>query len=350
MSEEISSQKGISNESTRFGHPREAALWREPPLGPREAFLLAHDRILSLAEIARRPGIVAVAVTPEGRVADAAIVEDGRALIVGRHSRCGLRLSSPRMALRQLVVLARREREAMVTRVWDLDTGTPFVTEDGQPNAAVFADGPLYFTLHGYAVWLVPSALAAGWSGSASQTWESLPARVFVDRRPPDSALRAAGPRSDAALHIHGAMAPLFGGGAGTRTRLDEEISHVTGVGAALVLGDPDDVEIGWGSLRLQLRGRRRRHEVSAERLERGVLIGRYERCGVEITSEPEISRVHALLVKIGAEVWVIDTGSTNGIWRGTEPVEAEPLRDNDAVRLGRAVTLTWTRRELPEA
>lgn len=347
MSEEITSQKGIQNDSTRVGHLREAALWREPPLGPREAFLLAHDRIRGLAEIARRPGIVAVAVTPEGRVADAALVKDGRALIVGRHSRCGLRLGSPRMALRQLVVLARKEGEAMVTRVWDLDTGTPFLTEDGQPNAAVIADGPLYFTLHGYAVWLVPSALAAGWSGRASQAWESLPSRVFIDRRSPGgSAGRAAGPRSDAALHIQGAHAPLFG----SRTKLDEEISHVTGVGAALVLGDPDNFEIGWGALRLQLRGRRRRHEVSAERLERGVLIGRYERCGVEITSEPEISRVHALLVKIGAEVWIIDTGSTNGIWRGVEPVEAEPLRDVDAVRLGRAVTLTWTRRELPEA
>ena len=348
MSREITTPKGLSDVSTRFGHLGEASLERDPPLGPRESFLIAHDRIQTLAEIARRPSVVAAAVTPSGRLLDAALIEDGRALTLGRHSRCGLRLPSSRAALRQITVLARREGDAMITRAWDLDTGAPFLTEDGQQNAAVIADGPLYFSVHGYAIWLVPSAMAAAWSGGARAVWDSLPGRVFVDRRPPAEAVRgrsADSPREAPERDLN--VARWY---AVPRTRIDDEISHVTGVGAALVLGDPDDVEVSWGALRLEHRGRKQRHEVSAERLERGVLIGRYERCGLEIRAEPEISRVHALLVKIGVDVWAIDTASTNGVWRGGAAVEAEVLRDLDALRLGKAVSVGWVRREIPDA
>ncbi|EYF08351.1 FHA domain-containing protein [Chondromyces apiculatus] len=337
MSHEISRHRGSRDDSTPLGRSRHVPLRHDPPLAPRNAFLVAHDRLQVLAQIARGPAVVAVAVAPDGRVVDSALVEDGRALLMGRHSRCGLRLSSPMAALRQLAVLVRKEENAMVTRVWDLDTGVPFITEDGQRNAAVIADGPLYFSVHGYGIWLVPADLSAGWSGRAQDTWEALPGRVFVDRRPPGRGTQAPGEAS-------ARFSP------GSTPHNAEEISHVTGVGAPLVLGDPDSIEIGWGTLRLSHRGRRLRHEVSAERLERGVLIGRYERCGLEIKAEPEISRVHALLVKIGADVWAIDAASTNGLWRGDMAVRAEPLRHDDTLRLGRTVTLQWTRRELAEA
>ncbi|AKT39110.1 FHA domain-containing protein [Chondromyces crocatus] len=324
-------------ESKRLGRRREVELLDEKPLGPREAFLSAYERMRGLAALTRRPAVVAIAVAPDGRVLEATLVEDGHALVVGRHPRCGLRLSSPKVALRQLVVFARREAGAMISRVWDLDTGVPFVTEDGQRNAAVIADGPLHVTVHGFGIWLIPAALCAGWGACGREAWSTLPPRVFVDRRSPG--------QGRGVIQEGLACASSVG-----TARSHEEVSHVTGVGPALALGEPDNVEIGWGSLVLTHRGRRMRHEVSLERLERGVLVGRYERCGLEIKAEPEISRVHGLLVKIGGEVWAIDAASTNGLWRADGPVKAAPLRDDDLLRLGRTVTLGWTRRLLPEA
>jgi hypothetical protein len=135
------------------------------------------------------------------------------------------------------------------------------------------------------------------------------------------------------------------------KRREDQEVSHITAIGAPLVLGDHETIEIGWGALRIEHGPRRRQHQVSAERLDRGILIGRYDRCGIEIdNAQRGISRVHALLVKIGGEVWAIDTASTNGLWRDGARIEAEVLDDVDALTLGEAATLRWQRRRHPEA
>jgi hypothetical protein len=243
------------------------------------------------------------------------------------------------MALRQLALLARVEEDRTVARVWDLSTGAPFSTEDGQANEAVIADGPLYAAIHGHAIWVVPSSLASRWSTRALEAWASLPRRDFIDRRPAaDTA--AAAPRRNGSPTIF-PRAP----------RPDSARSRVTAVGAPLLLGGPEDIEIGWGDVRLECGGDRLRHRISAERLERGVLVGRYDRCGLEIHDpERRISRVHVLLVKIGGDVWAIDAASTNGVFRGEVQVDAAILRDSDTLSLGHAATLRWTRHRHAEA
>lgn len=304
-----------------------------------EAFILAYERIRSLARIARAPAVVVAVVTPQLRLLDAALVEDARALIVGRHSRCGLRVPARDIALRQAALLVVHEGDATVTRVWDLNTGAPFVTEDGQPSAALITSGPCYFSLQGHAFWIVPASVAMTWRGLADEAWAALPRRVLIDRRPAEA---TPGRRREAL--------PTEPPSARSRAR-DAETSYVTLVGAPLVLGDPEDIEIGWGALRLEHGPRRRLHHVSAERLERGVLVGRYERCGLAVDHDQrEISRVHALLVKVGADVWAIDTASSNGLWRGRIPVEADVLADVDALALGKGATLSWERQRHPEA
>ena len=68
----------------------------------------------------------------------ASIVESGHSLIIGRHTECGLRLTSDGVSLRQLALYAQPESPdtAPVIRLWDLNTEQPFFTEDGQPSAA----------------------------------------------------------------------------------------------------------------------------------------------------------------------------------------------------------------------
>src|SRR4051794_24393219 len=63
---------------------------RAKPLGPREAFLLAFDRLSTLAEVAPERSFAAVAVDSHGRVVDALFLADRMSLVIGRHTQCRL--------------------------------------------------------------------------------------------------------------------------------------------------------------------------------------------------------------------------------------------------------------------
>lgn len=302
---------------------------REAPLGPREAFLVAHDRLALLAQSASGPAFLVAAIASNGRVTGSLVLPDRRSLILGRHTQCGLRIDDDTVALRQVAALMRCEGERPVLHLRDLGAAVPFVTEDGSPSAGVIADGPLYIAMGSVAVWFLPCP-GSRFTARADATWSALPPRTFVDRRAPERGVRPAPPREP---------------------RLDEEQSFVTRVAAPLLLGDDDDPEVAWGTLKLVSGSRRVKRAISAERLEQGILLGRYGRCGLLIDApENTVSRVHVLLLRLGIEVWIIDTASTNGVKRGDEAVQADVLRDHDTLTLGREVTLEWARIQHAEA
>jgi hypothetical protein len=301
---------------------------REAPLGPREAFLVAHERLALLAQIASGPAFVVAAITSNGRVTESLLLPDRRSLILGRHTQCGLRIDDDTVALRQVAALVRCEGDRPILHLRDLDTALPFVTEDGSPSAGVIADGPLYISMGSVAVWFLPCP-GSRLSARAEAAWSALPPRTFVDRRAPERGARTS-PRAP---------------------RVDDDQSFVTRVAAPLLLGEDDDPEVAWGTLKLSSGGRRVKRAISAERLERGILVGRYGRCGLLIdTPENTVSRVHVLLLRLGIEVWIIDTASMNGVKRGDDEVQADVLRDNDTLTLGREVTLEWARIQHAEA
>jgi hypothetical protein len=309
-------------------------------LFPREAFLIAYERLALLAEVAREPSLAVVAVAPEARVVDGQLLGDRRALIIGRHSQCTLRLDEASVALRHVAALCRFEEGKPVLHLWDLRTGMPFVTEDFQPSGAIVAGGPCYVSVGAYALWFVPVGYGGGFapagadagSGvSAQAAWRALPERSFVDRRAPVQGQRlAARP---------GAPAPP-----------DDRTTWVTHVAAPLLLGEGAEPEIGWGTIRLSGPAQRERRAVSAERLEQGVLLGRYERCGMTVGGAEGVSRVHLLLVRIGTEVWAIDTASSNGVRRAGQAFSAGVLGDSDSLVLAGAIEVGWQRRMMPEA
>ncbi len=302
---------------------------REAPLGPREAFLVAHDRLVLLAKIASGPAFLVVAVAADARVTAALVVHDRRALILGRHTECGLHIDDITVALRQVAALVRTSGTRPVLHVRDLGTALPFVTEDGSSNAGVIADGPLYIAVGSVAVWFLPCP-GSTFPDRAEDAWSALAPRTFLDRRAPEHGMRPA-------------QLPA--------PRVNDEITLVTRVAAPLLLGEGDDPEIAWGTLKLTSGARRVKRAISAERLEQGILLGRYGRCGL-LVEKPEntISRVHALLLRLGVEVWIIDTASTNGLKRGDDEVRAEVLRDEDRLTLGKDVTLEWARIQHAEA
>src|SRR5689334_14375218 len=184
-----------------------------PPLRPREAFLLAYDRFALLASVARRPAMIVAVVSSTGGLLDARLIEDRKSLVLGRHTQCALRLPDSAVSLRHLCALVRFEDNEPRIRLWDLNTGLHFITED------------------------------------------------------------------------------------------EEHTTEITRIAPPLLLRDDDEPEVAWGVLRLERDGYRQERGVSAERLEQGILVGRYERCGLLMSSEnSEVSRVHLLLVRIGTE------------------------------------------------
>jgi hypothetical protein len=115
-------------------------------------------------------------------------------------------------------------------------------------------------------------------------------------------------------------------------------------------MGEGDEPEVGWGTLRLAHQDYREKRAVSAEALEQGVLVGRYQRCGLRVGGPDCVSRVHLLLVRIGAELWAIDTASTHGVRRNERALDAGVLGDVDSLSLPGAVTLEWKRQIHPSA
>ncbi|MGH9260076.1 MAG: FHA domain-containing protein, partial [Acidimicrobiales bacterium] len=78
----------------------------------------------------------------------------------------------------------------------------------------------------------------------------------------------------------------------------------------------------------------------------RGVLLGRYPRCDggrLGVLCDPAISRVHALVIEIAGAHYVIDAGSTNGVWIGADRARMARLIPGLTVALaGGIATLEW--------
>ena len=88
--------------------------------------------------------------------------------------------------------------------------------------------------------------------------------------------------------------------------------------------------------------GLRERYEVHAADLERGLLIGRYERCAFGAEDE-RLSRVHLLLLRDGEQIWAIDTASSNGTTAGGAALRQLRLGPSAELDLADAVTFRWT-------
>jgi pSer/pThr/pTyr-binding forkhead associated (FHA) protein len=301
------------------------------PISPRAAFDSVYERIRAAASAAHKPAVVAVAVEPRGALVAETLVEHGRVLTIGRHSQCAFRLPARDVSLRHLAAhVELGEGGAMIARLWDLKSGQPFATEDGIAARAVVAEGPLFVTVGRYVLLFLPPKLLSGdgWPKSAADGWEALPPRQFIDRK-------------TAAQPVPGPVAPA-------ERRLgdmhERGISRITRVQAPAMLGAEAVRGPVWAEIAVEDAAGVATHPVSAEQIDRGVLVGRSSRCQVGVAADDSVSRVHLLIVRIGREVWAIDTASTNGTTRTGCEVEAVILRDKDTLQLASAANLYWKR------
>lgn len=88
-------------------------------------------------------------------------------------------------------------------------------------------------------------------------------------------------------------------------------------------------------------------HRVSHEDLERGVLIGRYERCQLAGASG-SLSRVHLVLLLDGGDVWAVDTASLNGTIVEGQRISAIQLDRELELRLPSGMGMRWVPEHVP--
>jgi len=227
-------------------------------------------------------------------------------LIVGRHERCDVVLSRDTdVSLRHMLVRATRGPHGQLQlRAIDLRSRCGLLSEDGKRCEAIASEGPLFLRIASYVVLLFPTGpTVRGWSHDADETWRTFAPRNQEILPPPQPLKSRAAPSAGAV-----------------------KLATITIQSSSPQAGELTST-----------------HAVWSDQLERGILVGRDDRCSHGGLEEGNLSRVHLVLLSVDDEVWAIDTASTNG----TRVVNGPPFRqvllsgETDLV-LADALSLRW--------
>lgn len=278
---------------------------------PRDACESLIARAVTAADIlpAPREGVAfrVFWVEEVGELAFADLAADDH-VVIGRHSSCDVRLSDPAVALRHVLLRARRTtadsagpyrahgRVALVAH--DLLTEHGFrVGLEGTLSRAATVEGPTVLSVASHLLVVLPAATSPLEAQTADES--SLRARV-IDADP------------ELARSIPSRLSDLA-----VRTQIDvisKTIVRPQRITLPVEIVAPSETPFA----RLALRGPSGRVVISvgARDLEAPVLVGRYPRCrrGELSPFSERVSRVHAAVVREGEAIHVLDLGSTNGL------------------------------------
>jgi hypothetical protein len=291
------------------------------PLEPASAFGAFAQPLRVCARDSRER--IFVAITEDGRTCRHQLLAPGEVAIIGRHSRCDLRVSDPSLSLRHLAVAVSAGSTAAdpFVRVWDLATGEPFATEDGVDSRAVTSTGPCFLGLRGSSIAIIPlSSLPDELPIGTRALWDSLPVRSIVTRLTGELEPKRQERRAQTITRVRGPIEL-------SRTGCAPELA----VGSLTVVGD----------------GTTTTYHLGEDELARGILVGRYERCTRSV-SPASVSRVHLLIARLGVELLAIDTASTNGsaLADGGD-FEVARLEGGAEIALAASVLVRWQPRVL---
>jgi hypothetical protein len=227
-------------------------------------------------------------------------------LILGRHERCDVVLSRDTdVSLRHLLVRATRGPGGELRlRAIDLRSRCGLLSEDGRRCEAIASRGPLFLQVGSYVLFLFPTGPSVRpWSHDAEETWRGFAPRSQEILPPPQ-------PLKSRAAPAPGAV----------------RLATITIQSSSAQAGDLTST-----------------HAVWSDQLERGILLGRDDRCSHGGADEGSLSRVHLVLLSVDDEVWAIDTASTNG----TRSLHSSPFRQlllvgETQLILADALALRW--------
>ncbi len=227
-------------------------------------------------------------------------------LIIGRHERCDVVLSRDNdVSLRHLLVRATRgPRGEIQLRAIDLRSRCGLLSEDGKRCEAIASKGPLFIQVASYVLFLLPTGPSAKpWTHDADETWRGFAPRNQEILPPPQPLKSRSAPAPNAV-----------------------RLANITIQSSSPQAGDLTST-----------------HAVWSDQLERGILVGRDDRCSHGGLEEGNLSRVHLVLLSVDDEVWAIDTASTNGsrVYSGT-PFRQMLLTGETQLVLADALSLRW--------
>lgn len=300
------------------------------------------------------PGVAVVAVDGQrrrvaGSMCIAAKPGQVNAGVVGRHGQCDLFLEGDgALSLRHLVVLVDPLRGwddpgaapgwDVRYRLIDLRTSAGFRDEDGRQLEAATVEGPAFVFVGRYALFCFPTGAADAWPEDAAAAVAALPPRLYSDERDaePDRWRRGRHARRGDNPWAEGSNVAGDSELADRRSSVITRVTSVSGPARARV----DDPGVGdelLGTIEVQSRLGQDQVRVGAQSAERGLLLGRYRRCdtaGATSLSLEKISRVHLLVVRVGDELWAIDTASTNGVAVAGSGVRVHRLQAGEELAL----------------
>jgi hypothetical protein len=303
----------------------------DEPSSPRsfaEVFAAIFPGLAELHASFRKDGVLAVAVWRGEELADyvhIVLAGDPQFALVGRHQRCDLSVSrDPALSLRHAVIAARVASGELRLRFLDLLSGSGLVTEDGHRCEALAADGAMFVRLGDYHLFLLPTGTLSplAWAATAADTWRMIPERIYRDNR---------------------VAARLPGAGRGGRVALPSVATRLLEPPGALRPYRPEAGARGTPVADIELRtsSGSERYTLHEADLERGMLLGRYDRCQLGVADD-RMSRIHLLIVRNGEDVWAVDTASTNGTTVAGRSVRSVRLDERTRLVLGREVSLRW--------
>lgn len=283
-----------------------------------------------------KDGLLCVAAREDGTLAAYVhlpiLSEQGAFGVIGRHECCALTLLDEEISLRHaLVRVSRQGLGEPRVRLIDLGSANTFRTEDGQACKSVLAEGPLFVHMLGYQLFLLPTGELAPstWESTADATWAGFPERVYLDHRIPERMNKEQRRPAPGRGRRHTYM---------TLLPAAQHLRARPGAGGHAV-----------GTILLSAENTQIAHRVSAEDLERGVLIGRYERCQLAGASH-SLSRVHLVLLLDGGDIWAVDTASLNGTVVDGQKISAIVLDREVELRLPSGMGMRWVPEHMPGA
>jgi len=302
-------------------------------------FLRHYESIRRILNAHNEPGLALIVTSGDGIEASAWVkAEDDEIspLILGRHNEAEIFLpSDPALSLRHLAVILQRRGDGPVRyRVLDLRTATAFEDEQGRRLEALESAGPTLLRCAAFAMFLFPTGEPGEpWPEDAAEAWRRLPERVYLDSASadPDRWTQSEG---RAELHWPESI--------GFASQTTTSVSFPGPVFPSPVLADAGPAR---GEILLASRWGRASLRLGKEAVRQGVLLGRYERCdggGLPLLSSLSLSRVHLLIVEVGATLCAIDTASRNGSRLGERRIRHARLEPGRPIILAEDVSVEW--------
>lgn len=251
--------------------------------------------------------------------------ETPRAMILGRHTSCDLVVPSryKEVALRHAAILAEAQGEGVSVRVIDLKTQLGIFDESNRILDAVMLDGPSFLRIGSIIFFFWPTGAGFSIKEDAAATYKCLPPRIFAEET--------------------------------VRKLSDGSEAHrdSTLVRSLLPPASPDEIATGNIEAHIVLCTQKSAVQcaVSTSLLDRGLLIGRYQRCfgGHGLPDTERVSRVHLLIVRHGDGVLALDTGSSNGTHHEGQKFKLGPLKDGLRLDLAHQIDFIWRTEANPD-